>query len=139
MTGRPSDGPAGRVIAVDARSLARPGIGFYVVVAGLVAELTEKGWALVLVTDEAEQAYNLRRAHAQAEVVYLPRTTWLWWEQVQVARSSPPLIAQPALQQQGFQQQQQIRGHAYALVQPDRGASIAGEEGMTIVVLCVLL
>ena len=48
-------------------------------------------------------------------------------QQVQVAHP-PPMITQSAQRPQGVQQQQQIRGRAYALVQPDRGASSAGVD-----------
>jgi glycosyltransferase involved in cell wall biosynthesis len=72
--------------AVDARCLGRPGIGFYAVVRAIVDELAADGWRVVLVTDKAEGARRLGREYPAAEVVLLPRTTWLWWEQVQVAR-----------------------------------------------------
>lgn len=72
--------------AMDARSLGRPGIGFYAVACAIVDELTSDGWQLTLVTDRAESAESLAGAYPTAEVVCLHKTTWLWWEQVQVAR-----------------------------------------------------
>ena len=72
--------------AVDARCLGRPGIGFYSVARAIVDELAADGWHLALVSDKAEDARRLGREYPAAEVVLLPRTTWLWWEQVQVAR-----------------------------------------------------
>jgi glycosyltransferase involved in cell wall biosynthesis len=74
------------VVAVDARSLQRPGIGFYVVVRGMLDELVGAGFAVALVTDDAAHAQALEADYPNAEVALLPRTTWLWWEQVQVAR-----------------------------------------------------
>lgn len=74
------------VAAVDARSLERPGIGFYAVTRAIVNELSADGWQLVLVSDKAEGARSLARDYPAAEVVWLKKTTWLWWEQVQVSR-----------------------------------------------------
>lgn len=72
--------------AVDARCLGRPGIGFYAVARAIVDELAADGWHVVLVTDGAAGASCLGQLYSGAEVVLLPKTTWLWWEQVQVAR-----------------------------------------------------
>ena len=85
MTATTPGQPTPLVVAVDARCLKRPGIGFYVVVRGMLAELVENGWSVVLVTDEAGDVLRLRQEYDQTEVVCLPKTTWLWWEQVQVA------------------------------------------------------
>jgi len=81
-------GPRDKVpeVAVDARSLRRPGVGASVVVQAVLAELGTEDWDLVLVADHCEHAARLRREHPRAEVVYLPKTTSLWWEQIQVAR-----------------------------------------------------
>jgi glycosyltransferase involved in cell wall biosynthesis len=73
-------------VAVDARCLRRPGIGFYIVVTGILAELAQQGLSVALVTDEAAHASALRAQYADAEVVCLPKTTWVWWEQAQLAR-----------------------------------------------------
>ncbi len=74
------------VVAVDARSLQRPGVGASVLLRAVLSELSNEEWDLVLVSDDAEHAANLRREHPKAQVVCLPKTTSLWWEQVQVAR-----------------------------------------------------
>ena len=50
-------------------------------------------------------------------------------QQVQVACSSPPLIAQPALQQRGAQQQQQIGGASSAGV--DVSLGLEDRDGTT--------
>ena len=71
-------------MAVDARCLRRPGIGFFVVLEGILAELAQTGWSIVLVTDDPDDAGRLGRRYPQAEIACLRRTTWLWWEQVQV-------------------------------------------------------
>lgn len=71
--------------AVDARCLARPGIGFYLVTKSILEELSSDGWGLTLVVDSAQLARDLAGAYPHAEVAYLPKTTWLVWEQVQLA------------------------------------------------------
>jgi len=71
--------------AVDARCLDRPGIGFYAVARAVVDELAADGWDLALVTDRRDSARRLSLEYPGAEVVHLAKTTWLWWEQVQVA------------------------------------------------------
>jgi glycosyltransferase involved in cell wall biosynthesis len=71
-------------VAVDARALQRPGIGYFVVVDALLTELDDAGYRLVLVTDENEHGAALRERYPSAEVAVLKRTTWLVWEQIQL-------------------------------------------------------
>jgi len=91
---------SGRLVAaVDARCLARPGIGFFAVTKAILDELSEDGWDLALVTDTSSLAGDLAQSYPAAEVVRLPKTTWLAWEQVQVpiwlARRRPHLWVAP--------------------------------------------
>jgi glycosyltransferase involved in cell wall biosynthesis len=89
MGGLADDVPLTRptaVAAVDVRCLARPGIGSSAVVRAILEELSADGWQLCLVTNSAQLALELERRYPGAEVAYLPKTTWLWWEQVQVPR-----------------------------------------------------
>jgi glycosyltransferase involved in cell wall biosynthesis len=74
------------VAAVDVRCLARPGIGSSAVVRAILEELSADGWELSLVTNNPQVARHLERSYPGSEVVCLPKTTWLWWEQVQVPR-----------------------------------------------------
>lgn len=84
--GAPAPGSGRPVVAVDARCLQRQGIGFYAVLQAILGDLQNDRWPLVLVSDDAAHCQQLRAQHADSEIVYLPKTTWLWWEQVQVAR-----------------------------------------------------
>jgi len=45
----------------------------------------DNGWPLALITDSLEHVNDLQQKYAAAEVICLPKTTWLWWDQVQVA------------------------------------------------------
>ena len=86
-------------VAVDARALQRPGIGYFVVVDALLTELDDAGYRLVLVTDENEHGAALRERYPSAEVAVLKRTTWLVWEQIQLPaflfRSRPDVWIAP--------------------------------------------
>lgn len=74
------------LIAIDARCLQRRGIGVSVVLGAVLDDLCADGWAMVLVTDRAEHAEQLRAGPWPSEVVLLPAASWLWWDQVSVAR-----------------------------------------------------
>ncbi len=71
----------GATVAVDARHLARPGIGITVYLDALVTSLLLAGAAVTLLTDELSKSSQVQSQYPEAAVVALPSRSGFVWEQ----------------------------------------------------------